>query len=66
MKKTIKTIGVILAFLIVVYIGIFLAWFMLASACIDYEQINGQGFCGQDSFTLLVRKMYNPLLPFLE
>jgi mannitol-specific phosphotransferase system IIBC component len=66
MKKTIKTIGIILAFLVVVYFGVFVAWAVLMTSCLDYEVMNEGDYCGQDELTLLIRKTHGFLVPFLE
>lgn len=62
MIKTIKNIGLILGWALVVYIGIFGVWLALIAGCLDYEDMHGAGYCGGDTLTEVIRVTHAPLI----
>jgi hypothetical protein len=56
----------ILTTILAIYTLPFMVWLVMINACISYENMHGQGYCGGDSLTSFVKVVYRPLIEILN
>ena len=59
-----KILTIILG-VIAIYFLPLMVWFVMINGCISYEEMNGQGYCGGDELTKVVKVIYKPLIDLL-
>ena len=61
-----KTTAKVLISLVAVYLLIFAVWILMSLACIQYEDMHGQGYCGNDYFSKVVRRTHGPIINLIK